>query len=34
MLENMVNDYLVGICILMYLIGSIPFAIVVSKAFS
>ena len=34
MLENMVNDYLVSICILMYLIGSIPFAIIVSKAFS
>ena len=34
MLENMINDYLAVICILMYLIGSIPFAVIVSKAFS
>ena len=34
MLENIINDYLVSICILMYLIGSIPFAIITSKVFA
>jgi len=34
MLENIINNYLVSICILMYLIGSIPFAIITSKVFA
>ena len=34
MLENMINDYLISIYILMYLIGSIPFAIITSKIFA
>jgi len=34
MVENMINDYIVSVCILMYLIGSIPFAIITSKAFA